>query len=275
MSHPFEVLADRRSDFHVAPPSREDLSRLTAVTLDVARDELLEEIGDRALRELGFDWKEMGANYHFLTAPNPEGRRFQAPFSPYVASDGALTWVRAQIAFGWGFYRLEGVRVDDVVRTKEEGLFDGDPFALLLEERRGAGGWLPTWPELNAFLDEAGRIGVVYQSIKGLRSVVKICQRQWELRHATPLPLFVFILTQDSWRYPKLARLLDVSLDLVVDLLSDLGYEHDADDAEIYRLSASVPQAELRRTLEEGFLRGNPREHLRSFWRDQGVEPPG
>src|SRR2546428_14143662 len=109
----------------------------------------------------------MGFNRHCVTSPDSEGRRCLAPFSPSVAADGAFTWVTSHTG-GWGFYSIAGVLVEDLVRTKEEGFFDGDPFALLIEERRGAGGPMSSWPQLADFLIYVGAVSA------GIRESVKL-----------------------------------------------------------------------------------------------------
>jgi hypothetical protein len=169
-------------------------------------------------------------------------------------------------------------RVRDVVRTKQEGLFQGDPFALLVEEPRGAGGELPGWDQLARFLEAAGGLyggaKALQAAAERLLSVVRTCRRQWEIRFATPKPFLDFILRRESWDYARLAGLLNVSFSTVVDLLVSLGYEQDAEGGKIYRLPPSAAATDLRSNLERDFLHGNPRNELQSFWLAQGTQPP-
>lgn len=248
---------------------RDDLRKLKVVRLDVTERDRLSKIADRAQRELGVHWDWV--YYHFVTEPDASGRRYQAPsLSPYVAEDGKLTWDVGQ---------LKGIRVSDAMRTKEEGLFVGDPFAFIMEEPQGGDGVFPGWDDVATFLVRAGAvyggIQAIQQSIKLLQSLFEQYKKQWELRHATPYRLLWFILTRDSWNYAKLARLLHISLSNTVDLLTSLGYEQDREDAERFEISQSVPQAKLRRELEKEVLHGDPREWRDSYWRTQGTEPPG
>jgi len=73
---------------------------------------------------------------------------------PYagVKDDGAITWLDYP-------QRFESVTVADVERTKEDGLFQGDPHATILDlPDIGNGGIVQTWPDLLQWLFGIGGV---------------------------------------------------------------------------------------------------------------------
>jgi hypothetical protein len=243
-----------------------DLRDVPVEQFQVAKLDLLSAIAKRAQESGGVDWPF--AYMHFVTAPDSEGRRYQAPYlSPYVAEDGALTWPGLQ---------LEGIKVADAIRTADAGLFEGDPRALLVEEPVGGDG-VPPVAELQQVLVNAGEIYAGIQAVvaaaKGLHKVIEASQRQWRMRNATPPDVIRFVLMREEWDYPTLARLLDVSFSTVVELLESLGFVSDSSAGRVYTLSKTSEVAVLRHEIEEQVLHGNPRDTRRSYWEHLGRDP--
>jgi hypothetical protein len=246
---------------------RQDLRQLPSIALEVDPTELVADIGRRAQPEFIVSWE--WSYHHFVTEPDEAGRRFQAPLHAYVAEDGAFAWMHGQ---------LEGLTINDIIRTQEEGIFQGDPFALLIEEPLGGDGVLPGWDDCYRFLAGAGAmyggIKALIESAKVLRGIVDSYRRQWEIRYGTPHHVFAQVLVRERWDYPKLARLLNISLAACVDLLVALGYEQDQADPRMYRLSDALPQAQLRKDFEERVVGVDPLESRTWFWQAQGTTPP-
>ena len=246
---------------------RFDLRQFPEVSFPVDDRDLLEVIAAKGQRLHGVRWRL--AYRHFVTEPDDKGRRYQAPFlTAYVAEDGHLTWTK---------HNLSGVRVSDVARAREEGLFEGDPYALLIEEPLGGNGALPLWDDLVRLLIRTGEVGagvvVLKRAADILLSLLHRFRRQWELRGAMPYSLLEVVLKREEWDHEVLARYLGVSLAICVDLLECLGYEQDADSG-AFRLGDNPERAALRLELEREILGGDPRENRRWFWAVQGRPEP-
>lgn len=245
----FEVLVWRGSQLDL----REDLRGAESIELDVALDDKLVDIASRAKAQLGIDWS--WNHFHFVTERDLGGRRYEEPYlTSYVTDQGDLLWTHLQ---------LEGVTVADVVRTRDHDLFEGDPFALLLEEPLGGDGVIPGWDDLLRYLVE---IGAAYQgaqavkaSIDALRRVVEQTRKNWEARHARPDSLLHLILQKNEWDYAALARLLGVSLSTCVELLESLGYAQVGPTT--YAAADPVETRAFREELMNRFTGGNPREN--------------
>ena len=199
---------------------REDLGRFPTVIIEVDEDEFVLDVAERALSEHSADWTY--SSYSFVTPPDEDGRRLQAPYlTEYVDDDGGVTWT------GRG---LKGVRIRHVVRAFDEGLFEGDPRVLLVAKQTGGDGVLPVWQDL---IDTVIRLGELGGSlallVKGFLGVLDAFRRQWELRGAMPDSFLELVLERDEWNHEKLAQFLKVPLATAVELLEELGYRQDVD----------------------------------------------
>jgi hypothetical protein len=228
-----------------------DFRESPSVVLVVRDDDLIWDLAQRAQRATNLDWS-MGSEPVFLTTPDHEGRRYQDEFLRwYVDEDGHVVW---------SDYLLQGVRVADLLRTAEAGLFRGDPLAILIRAFRGGNGVLPSWDDVLGIL---AQIGAVYGGVKGIvesasavANVVKRYHRLWDARHAEPVTAFEFLLKQRAWNYTALAQFLDLPLAVCVDLLTGLGFEQDRGDPMMYRRSDSVPGVKVRDEIQTRVLHG-------------------
>lgn len=246
---------------------RDDLRQFPEVVLEADNAELITDIARRAQAEFDVDWEWL--YHHFVTEPDANARRYQAPFlTAYLEDDGSISWSK---------HGLEGVRVVHLERSRAEGVFSGDAHALLIEEPLGGDGVLPVWEDLIQLLLRLGEVGgaitFLVQASKGLLSILGQFQRQWELRGAMPASLLGLILEREVWDYERLARYLKVSLTIAVELLEYLGYVQDESQARLFRLSDDPEKAGLRDAIEHELV-GNARENSRWFWEVQGAPPP-
>lgn len=258
----YEVLiADRTLDY------REDLRQFPVVPLVVEPGDFLLDIADRAMSEHGTSWEHPYRS--FVTHPDEDGRRLHAgPLIAYVGDGGVFHWART----------LDGVRVSDVVRTRERGLFDGDPAALLVEQQTGGDGVLPgSWQELVEWLIALGAVREGVRTVRdgatALGHLIERSRRAWAARGAQPWSLFPVVITHETWDYRELAQLLDVSYDTAVTLLERLGFLQDSQVPTTFRLSADEDLASLRSLIERDFLHVDSRESQRWLWQVQGKPP--
>ena len=145
---------------------------------------------------------------------------------PYagVKDDGAITWLDYP-------QRFEPVTVADMERTKEDGLFQGDPHATILDlPDIGNGGIVQTWPDLLQWLFG---IGGVYGGLRAViaipRAVVRRFRKRrsseaawlaefverhrerWEGRGARgPADFLAVLLAPRQWDFARLRRLLQI-----------------------------------------------------------------
>ena len=256
----FEVIvADHSLDF------REDLRQFPVVELDVAEDQLLLDIARTALQQLELEWPHSYSS--FVTRPDEEGRRLHCSYLlAHVASDGVLSWTDRT---------LEGVKVADLLRSRDEGVFEGDPLALLVELPTMGDGVLPdSWEDLVRWLIMFGAswqgLKSVVEATRGLATLVERSRRIWQARHSKPWAFFPFILARKEWDYGQLSRYLDIPLGVTLDLLGYLGYEQDASQPRLYRQSSDAEKAALRDAVST-HVAGMPSGESRRFlWEVQG-----
>jgi hypothetical protein len=151
----------------------------------------------------------------------------------YGVDDGSLSWTNRS---------LKGVTVNHLGRSRGEGFFDGDPYALLVELPTGGDGVLPdSWDDLVRWLIEFGAIWQATKSVaeaaESMARLIQRAKRGWEARQAKPWGLFPVVLERVEWDYGALARYLNIPLDVSLDMLADLGYEQSSLDGLIFRRS--------------------------------------
>lgn len=247
---------------------REDLGQCTIVELKVDRGDHLLDISDRALNSLGVTWEYPYTS--FVSRPDENGRRLHVGFLlAYVDDDGILTWTDRT---------LKGVLVRHLERTHKEGLWDGDPYALLVEQPTGGDGVLPdSWDDLVRWLITFGAAWQggksVAEAAKSLASLVERAKRGFEARRAKPWALFPLVLERDAWDYGELARYLNLPLDVIVDMLTDLGYQPDSNSGRLYRQANEGAAADLRNALSTHLVGTKAGESKRWLWQVQGKPP--
>jgi hypothetical protein len=264
MAFSFEVLVCSGHQLDL----REDLRALPVVTMNAASDELITDVGLRAQTEYGADWE--WRYYQFVTVPDAEGRRYQAPFRGYPDEQGIVHWRK---------HGVEGIRVADLERAADEDLFQGDPHALLIEEPLGGDGLIPVWDDLYRLLEHIAVIGgasaTLAKSARGLQTIFDNFGRQWRARNAMPTEFLHMILERQAWDYGRLARFLGLNLETTLAMLDYLGYVKDKTDPRLYRRSADPDSEALRRRIIDEFMyRSDPLESREQYWRFQGREPP-
>jgi hypothetical protein len=253
------VVSDQTLDY------RDNLSQLPIVELEVDRGDHLLDVSDRALNSLGVGWEYPYTS--FVSRPDENGRRLHVGFLlAYVDDDGILAWTDRT---------LKGVLVRHLERTHQEGLFVGDPRALLVEQPTGGDGVLPdSWDDLVRWLIMFGAAWQggksVAEAARSLASLVERAKRGLEARRAKPWALFPLVLERDVWDYGELAQYLNLPLDVIVDMLTDLGYRPDANNGRLYRQANEDDAAELRDALSTHLVGMPPRESKRWLWQVQG-----
>ncbi|MFN2588488.1 MAG: hypothetical protein ABR613_10285 [Actinomycetota bacterium] len=231
-------------------PPEGDLNRVAQVQLDAGSDSRIHDLAREAIRA-----RKGSVEFYsllFVSEPDQAGGRFLAPYlRAAVGADGRMYW---RIGKGSNETTLA-----DVVRTKQEGLFSGDPFAYSTDRGGyGEGGFVATWSELVALLTMIGSIGGGVDTVRDvaqwLRDLVQAHLPEWLKRHAkTPGAFYGPILDQRRWDAAQLARLLGVERDQAAKLLDALGY--DLESGDVYRWSSNPTKARLRRKLmKHGFL---------------------
>ena len=228
-----------------------DLRDVPSVVLPVRDDDLIWDVSQQAQGATNLDWS-MGWEPAFLTRPDADGRRYLDEFLRcYVDEDGHVAW---------SDYLLQGVRIADLRRTAEAGLFRGDPLAILIRGFRGGNGLLASWDDVLEILAKTGAIygGVkaIVESAGAVASVVERYHRLWDARHAEPFAAFEFILKQRAWDYTVLAQFLELPFAVCVDLLTGLGFEQDRDEPLTYRRSDSAPGSKVRGEIQTNVLHG-------------------
>lgn len=219
----------------------------------------------------------------FPTIPTAQGTRILSG-APYavVKSDGAITWLDYP-------QRFEAITVADMERTKEDGLFDGDPHATILDlPDIGNGGIVHTWPE---FLKWLIAIGGVYGGIRALLApFIAVARRtrvrretrtnvsseaawlaefierhhhKWEERGAKgPVDFLAVVLRPRQWDAARLRRLLMIDPQEAAKFLEVCGYEYNP-QTKLHELTHRAKQQHLRGRLIEEFMGYDP-----ATWRE-------
>lgn len=128
--------------------------------LDVARvecdlDETLATVIRKAELELG-----SGGTLGFLTEPGESHQRNPTRGPPAVPlEDGSLRWTS---------YGEREITLAELQAAKAEGLFDGDPYAFLLDRRPIGNGGLSLWTQVDQWIDGAGPLASAILALRGL-----------------------------------------------------------------------------------------------------------
>ncbi len=254
----------------------EDVSQLRKVELEANPNDSIWELAKTAEALSGISVQH--ARLLFPSVPSAEGARALSAV-PYavVKSDGAITWLDYPQHF-------ENVAIADMERTKEDGLFDGDPHATILDlPDIGNGGLVHTWPE---FLQWLMAIGGVYGGMKALLAPFNALARRikrhrearadlsseaawlaefirrhhhkWEERGAKgPVDFLAVVLKPRQWEAARLRRLLMIDPQEAAKFLEVSGYEYNP-QTKLHELTRRAKQQHLRGRLLEEFMGYDP-----------------
>ncbi len=138
-----------------------DVGQLTSVDLEEKAEDPIWDLAKTAEAETSIEVRHRSLLFPTVLDENGARKLSAVPYAG-VKDDGAITWLDYP-------QRFEPVTVADMERTKEDGLFQGDPHATILDlPDIGNGGIVQTWPDLLQWLFG---IGGVYG---GLRAVIAI-----------------------------------------------------------------------------------------------------
>ncbi|MEX2440461.1 MAG: hypothetical protein WD739_11410 [Actinomycetota bacterium] len=229
----------------------DDLADLAVVRLATSPDELLTDLGERAMREANADYRYRF--HHFLTEPREDGRRYEAPYPRALVHPNGVYW--------WPQYPLVGVAVSDVERAVAAHTFDGDPHALLVANVTSANGVIPEgWDQLLEVLEEIGAayggLLAVRKATAWLHDTITRHRPQWESRNGTARNVLSTVMTRSEWRPLELSQRLVIPEAEAARFLGALGYEDDGGGW--YRLAATPDNLVLRREIQERFIGEDP-----------------
>lgn len=221
-----------------------DVGALPKVAFPVEPESVLGDVTARAAEEFGG-----GGNLTFLSEIQSDGTRHVATGPAAVLeNDGGLRWVA---------YRQESITLEELRRTKDAGLFEGDPGVVALDRRPIGNGGITPWNELQQWVDSFGGIASSILAIRGLIAIVsedarrilhvfrfvgrrvrarrdadwlreflKVQQDPWIDAGATsPSPLLHFVLSRREWSADELSVLLRIEPHAARRFLEILGYD--------------------------------------------------
>lgn len=164
-----------------------------------------------------------------------------------VKIDGAIAWLQYPQTF-------DSVTVADMERTKEDGLFEGDPHATILDlPGTGNGGIVHTWPEFVQWLIGIGGVkgGLAAILAAPLYVIRRVRQRRrdeddvsseaawlaefverhrdrWQEQGAKgPTQFLVVLLAPRQWNSARLRRILQIGPGEATKFLEVCGYEYN------------------------------------------------
>jgi hypothetical protein len=221
---------DREGGSHGWPPAGPAAG--IRLEMDVDPEAPFDEIAREVVLAAGFDPAQFYYWPHFLLSASGEDL-VNFP-SAVVAADGQILWsegARNLITFA------------DLQRTRDTGLFEGDPYAIYLEQPMYGDSMIPNWLNLFEWLAAIG-------GSAQLLSWLKAHYTKWEVRGArTPFAFLDLVLTRQEWVWKDLAQLLDLSEDETLDLLEIFGYEPVDVIRSRWRVSDDPKRLALRRQL--------------------------
>lgn len=215
-------------------------------------------------------------HWYFVSEPNSDNSRTIVDY-PLVVVDEAG-------AFKWTFGGLLWVTVDDLARAREEGLFKGDPTAVIADWRPYGDGGFPTWAQLfewlayylglRTFIWTMGSDASFFRrswqrwrsrkirrrDVRWLFEFISAHYRTWMAAGAEiPDPWVSSVLRQDVWEASELAARLQVQRGEAARFLRVVGYVETEKDK--FVLSWDGKRRLLRDRLLAEFV-GVPLEEL-------------
>lgn len=252
----------------------QDITELPSVTAEATSEETLGAVIERSVDDV----RDRGS-LSFVSEPDASGRRHLLPGPTAVLeTDGGLRWVA---------YRQETVTLEELERSRERGLFEGDPQVFALDARPiGNGGLLP-WNEvldwISSFEGRAttilalrGLIAVIADDVRRLTGMFRMLWRrfsskrdaQWlrlfletnktrwlEAGASSPSPLLHFVLKEREWDANLLSKYLRISGEDARRFLELLGYEVTPWSG-LYVISQDPKKLRLRTDLVHVLLHG-------------------
>lgn len=253
----------------------DDVSHLPRVELEVDAEDSIWGLARRAEADSGIQVEH--GRLLFPTPPDRGERKLAAVPHAVVKADGAITWLEYP-------QRFDSVTVADLQRTKEDGLYEGDPHATILDRPDiGNGGVVHSWPEFVQWLIGIGGIkgGVVALLTIPLYVIRRVRQRRedqddvsseaawlaefvechrdrWQERGAKgPTEFLLVLLTPRQWDSARLRRLLQIDPAEAAKFLEVCGYEYNP-QTRLHELSGTAKERHLRGRLLEEFLGYDP-----------------
>jgi hypothetical protein len=265
---PLHLNATDAGDF---PENIADLDSL--VLDDVVSGESVRELALRVEPLLGK--RVTDGKINFVSLEDPDGkRRVAAGIGAIVNENGVLSWRPYPTNF-------QIVTVADLERTHEEGLFEGDPHALLVDWREtGNGGITLAWSDLYAILEGIAVVGGAWTAVANLlgwlrerfasgedpghaaqahwlSEFVQHHQDHWVAANANAQSLFYELTRLKRWRSDQVRRLFEVRPDEAATLLNVLGYDYNP-ATKLYELSTDPARVRFRKRLLESLLNHDP-----------------
>lgn len=227
-----------------APKFPDNVGELDAIFLeDIDADESVWTLALRAEPLLGK--KVSGGKINFVSPPDEDGqRRVVGGIGAVVDANGVLSWRPYPTHF-------ETITVADLERTHEEGLFEGDPHALLVDWReKGNGGIVLGWSALFDALATIAAARGTWDTVRDLQEwlrdrfsrqedpgrasqarwlsiFLQHHQDHWVEQHADAQSLFYELSRMKRWRSDQVRRLFEIRPDEAEVLLSVLGYDYN------------------------------------------------
>lgn len=253
-----------------------DVSQLTKVQLEANPDDSIWALAKQGEADSGIEVRQ--GRLLFPTPPDDSGVRVLAAVPhAIVKEDGALTWLEYP-------QRFVAVTVADMERTKEDGLYEGDPHATILDlPDVGNGGVVQTWPDFLQWLIGIGSLKGGVATLLGpalyvinrvrrrrkaaddvssegawLAEFVERHRERWEERGAKSGSQFLFVLLAPrQWDSARLRRLLQIAPDEAAKFLEVCGYEYNP-QTKLHELSQDAKERHLRGRLIDEFLGHDP-----------------
>lgn len=252
----------------------DDISALPVIEVEVGPDDRVMDVAQRAATEAGIDIDR--GQLLFPTLPDAKGwRETTGGPAAFVAEDGKWSWTE----YAGGFPDLT---VGDMQRSHRDGVFDGDPDAIIWERQVGGDGdFARTWQQL---IDALIVIGGVAGGIEVIRRLARrgadIIRREpteqdlssaaawlaefirtnhhrWDERGATPYAFLDGIVRKRSWDAGLLRRLLDIDPMEAHRMLEILGYDYRP-ASKLHELSDNPRRRRFRREVLDRFLGWDP-----------------
>lgn len=248
---------------------------LPSTEVTCSADSTIGELAERAASTLG----QSGSLGFVSPKAEPPRRAARHPIGVPTAS-GQLKWTLGG---------LGRVTVQELEAAVDEGLFDGDPHALVLDARPIGNGGLFAWSQLADWLRDFSPVATTLLMVRGLVEMVADLgggvkrllriwtrrrqgkedafwlkefidrhQHEWvEMGATSPAPILRLILERPHWEATSLARYLAIPTSEARRMLRALGYDLSPYGDRYYR-SDDPRKAALRDQLVEQFLHYDP-----------------
>jgi hypothetical protein len=252
----------------------EDIGQLTSVVLDAEMTDSIWKLAKMGEGQAGIEVRY--GRLLFPSLPTETGtRRLTGVPHAVVKDDGMISWLGYPQAF-------DSVTIADIERTRENGLFDGDPHATILDlPDIGNGGIVSTWPD---FIQWLVGLGGVYGGLQALSAVpraiaARLSRRKhddraseaawladfvkrrygiWEERGARgPMDFLFVLLGPHTWDAVRLRKLLGIDQEEAAKFLEVCGYVYNP-RTKLHQLTSAAKAGHLREQLVQEFMGYDP-----------------